>query len=125
MARRYRGAVVFRDPDRIGVPVTVEADLSRDAVRAGEARRRAIAGSVSRQDGSGSCSLEFDVERPGCYYLFVFATERPVAVNLRHEEGKAPWRRAAFYGPVAAEGGAVVLVNSDRRLVRQPASVSA
>lgn len=106
MARRYRGAVVFRDPDRIGVPVTVEADLSRDAVRAGEARRRAIAGSVSRQDGSGSCRLEFDVERPGCYYLFVFATERPVAVNLRHEEGKAPWRRAAFYGPVAAEGGA-------------------
>ena len=46
------------------------------------------------------------MERPGCYYLFVFATERPVAVNLRHEEGKAPWRRAAFYGPVAAEGGA-------------------
>lgn len=101
-AKLYSGAFLISTPEEWSRPVTVRADFRKDPERLARARCGVIYGKVSPQNEKGECEIEFQLKKPGAYYLFGFTSQMPWAVHLT-PEGETRFQRAGFYGILGPE----------------------
>ena len=101
-AKLYSGAFLISTPEGWSRPVTVRADFRGEPGRLAVARCGVIYGKVSPQNEKGECEIEFQLKKPGAYYLFGFTSQMPWAVHLT-PEGETRFQRAGFYGILGPE----------------------
>lgn len=101
-AKLYSGAFLISTPEGWSRPVTVRADFRGEPGRLAVARRGVIYGTVTPQNENGECEIEFQLKKPGAYYLFGFTSQMPWAVHLT-PEGETRFQRAGFYGILSPE----------------------